>query len=260
MCTHLWINEWTTRCKSKSWINWTYSCRIFQRWRRKGCVTLYWQHFQIHLSMFRSVSPFRTYSISCRISTYLSNRFRIIIRKNYNHKEGINYISLSYLCTCRRSHRSSTSNNICSLGCHHCVIKSPHWIRYLSSRRSTWFQFSYDGPKYRWWEVIWFSKLGTTQLLEECKSYFKITNHSRISLPFLVWMSCQKMTKWQSLELEKCRDSSLNHSSCLKCSLVERVNSYHLMIPLLDLEVIYDSKLALLDGEGDEYPENAFYM
>jgi hypothetical protein len=32
------------------------------------------------------------------------------------------------------------------------------------------------------------------------------------------------------------------------------------MIPLLDLEVIYDSKLALLDGEGDEYPENAFYM
>jgi len=46
----------------------------------------------------------------------------------------------------------------------------------------------------------------------------------------------------------------------VKSSQEEKESLYPLMTLLLDLKVFYLVILALLDGEGDEYPENAFYM
>ena len=189
--------------------------------------------------MFRSVSFVGTYSISCRLLTNIGNRFRLTIRTYHNNKEGIYYISLSYLCTCRWSYRSCTSYNICSLGCYHCVIKSIDWIRYLSSCRPIGFFITYDGPKYCWWKVIYIIYIILDIILsqEEFKNYYKIINHSKISLPSWVWMNCLKMINLLLPELEKSKDSFHNHSSCLKSFQEEKVNLFPLMTLLLDSEV-----------------------
>ena len=56
-------------------------------------------------------------------------------------------------------------------------------------------------------------KIDITQLQEEFKNYYKITNHYKILLPFWVWMNFLKMINLQLLEQEKFKDSFHNHSS-----------------------------------------------
>ncbi|CAK92485.1 unnamed protein product (macronuclear) [Paramecium tetraurelia] len=68
------------------------------------------------------------------------------------------------------------------------------------------------------------------------EKHYTVTNHSKISLLFWVWMNCLKMINLLLPELEKYKDSFLNHSSCLKSSQEERVNSFHLMTLFLDSE------------------------
>lgn len=86
---------------------------------RKGRPSLYWQHFQIHLSLFRSVCTSWTYPICRRILTYLSYRSWCPLRKNHNNHQGIHYLSVSYLRTCRRSYWSCPSYYLRSLGCYY---------------------------------------------------------------------------------------------------------------------------------------------
>jgi len=83
--------------------------------------------------MFRSICFIRSYSICCRLSTNISNRFRSSSRKNYYNQKRFNYLSSSYLRTCWRFNWSSTSHNICFLRCHNSLVKSINWVRYLPS-------------------------------------------------------------------------------------------------------------------------------
>merc|ERR1719198_2714553 len=58
------------------------------------------------------------------------------------------------------------------------------------------------------------------------------TNPSKISLPFLVWMSFPKRIDLPSQEPERLRSSFPNHSRWLKCSLVCQVDSSSSLTPL----------------------------
>jgi len=55
------------------------------------------------------------------------------------------------------------------------------------------------------------------------------------------------------------KNSFRNLSSCLKFSREEQEDLSHWLTPLQDFQVRF-LILALLEGEGDEFPEAAFYM
>lgn len=150
MCPHLRINEWAPRSQSQSRFDWFNCCWIFQRCWRQRCAFVRWQYLQIHLSLFRSVSLVGTYPLSRRLLTYFSYRFGSLVRKNYNHKERFNHFSVGYLCACRWSYWSCPSHHFLTFGCHHCVVKSIDWIRYLSRRRSFGFNFKNVRPICYW--------------------------------------------------------------------------------------------------------------
>merc|ERR1712127_76414 len=58
------------------------------------------QDVPIHPGWFRSVCPFGTYSICCRLPTHSCHRYGCLARTYYIHRKGIHYICPGRLCPC----------------------------------------------------------------------------------------------------------------------------------------------------------------
>lgn len=80
------------------------------------------------------------------------------------------------------------------------------------------------------------------KLLEEYKNYFKITNHCKILLLFLVWMNSLKKIEIPFKEPEKYRNSYHNLSSCPKFSLDFKEDSFLYLIQLMVLKLFLMEK------------------
>ena len=52
----------------------------------------------ICLGRFRSIRPFGSYPIRCRLPTNLGHRYGSNAGKNYHHQEGFHYLRPSHLC------------------------------------------------------------------------------------------------------------------------------------------------------------------
>jgi hypothetical protein len=97
-----------------------------------------------------------------------------------------------------------------------CQEPWPNWVFTLPSTLSTLHQECW---------ILQSSEKNIIQWPEVFKNYYKITRACKILLPFWVWMSFLKKINWLCPEPEKSRNSYLNHSSCLKSSLVLQENS-----------------------------------
>lgn len=75
-----------------------------------------------HLGQLRGVCFAWSYPICCRLPTNLGYRSWRSSRAYYNHQEGFNYLSPSYLRACWWLDRSCSCYHLCSLGCYNCVI------------------------------------------------------------------------------------------------------------------------------------------
>ena len=53
---------------------------------------------QYILGRFRSIRPFGSYPIRCRLPTNLGHRYGSNAGKNYHHQEGFHYLRPSHLC------------------------------------------------------------------------------------------------------------------------------------------------------------------
>lgn len=159
MCSCLRSNEWAPWCSCSCRSYWIDCCRTLQRCWRPRCSSLYRQHFQIHSGMIASpgnpcwqiyffawhylryyllISAYFThpagqlrgvcfawpYSICCRLSTNFGHWSWRPSRAYYYNQEGFYYFCPSYLCACWWLDWSSSCNNLCSLGCHNCVVSS----------------------------------------------------------------------------------------------------------------------------------------
>ncbi len=141
MCVGLRINERTPRCQSQSGTNRINRCRIFPWRRRQRRASFHRQYFPFHLSLFRSFCSVRPYPFGRGLPTYFGHRSGSAPRTYHNHKKGLDYFRVGYLCACRWFDRSCTGHYFRTSGCNYCAFQGSYRIGNLSGCGSLGFYF-----------------------------------------------------------------------------------------------------------------------
>ena len=149
-----------------------------------NCVTF--DRNQKSLGRFRSIRPFGSYPIRCRLPTNLGHRYGSNAGKNYHHQEGFHYLRPSHLCPSWWLDRSFPSHHFLSRKSYKIPIltiywhSNPSWMPPLScpvlslNWVSTQLSIHSNPPPVLWIHTL--SVMFTTIPLPPSRRSFKITN------------------------------------------------------------------------------------